>query len=285
MSFKIIECPRDAMQGLSDFIPTKKKIDYINNLLKVGFNTLDFGSFVSPKAVPQLSDTKEVIKGLNPVYINKPTKLLAIVANERGAKDAVLFDEITYLGYPLSISETFQKRNTGKNITDSYGILDNIISIANEKNKVVVVYLSMGFGNPYNDPYSSDIVLEFVERLASLGIKIVSIADTVGLAENKEIFGLLDYTIKEFPLIEIGAHLHSTPSSVKSKVQSVIDASCFRIDGAILGYGGCPFAEDELVGNLSTELIVSCLNTNKISHGLKMEKFNQSLEAASIIFH
>lgn len=248
---KIIECPRDAMQGIkSHFIPTELKAEYINMLLKVGFDTIDFGSFVSPKAIPQMRDTADVLAQLN--LSETKSKLLAIVANVRGANDASQFEEIDYLGYPFSISENFQMRNTGKTIDESIVILDEILSIADKTNKEVVAYLSMGFGNPYGNPWNVDIVADWTEKLAKMGVKILSLSDTIGVADGETISYLFKHLIPQYPTIEFGAHLHTTPTTWFEKVDAAYKAGCNRFDGAIKGYGGCPMAKDELTGNTPT---------------------------------
>ncbi|MFT3935357.1 MAG: hydroxymethylglutaryl-CoA lyase [Chitinophagaceae bacterium] len=254
-SVKLIECPRDAMQGWSHFIPTQQKIDYINNLLQVGFDTLDFGSFVSAKAIPQMADTKEVIARLN--INNSATKLLAIVANLRGAEEAIAYEKIHYLGFPFSISETFQQRNTNSSIEESLTRTEDIQELCVKNNKELVVYISMGFGNPYGDPYSPEIAFEWVNKIAALGVKIISLADTVGLATAAQVFSMTDYLIKKMPEHEIGVHLHSTALNRKEKLEAAFNAGCRRFDGALKGIGGCPMAGDELVGNMDTETMVS----------------------------
>ncbi|MTI20719.1 hydroxymethylglutaryl-CoA lyase, partial [Fulvivirga sp. RKSG066] len=242
---KIIECPRDAMQGIHEFIPTQEKTDYINELLKVGFDTIDFGSFVSPKAIPQMKDTAEVLRGLE--LDGTKSKLLAIVANLRGAQDASSFDEITYLGFPFSISETFQQRNTNKSILEALNSLDEIQNLCVKHDKKLVSYISMGFGNPYDDPYNVEIVAKFTDILASMGIKIISLADTIGVSNKENIDYLYKGLIKEYPDVEFGAHLHSNPKTAIDKIVAAYEAGCRRFDGAINGYGGCPMAKDELV--------------------------------------
>ncbi len=251
---KIIECPRDAMQGIKQEIPTSTKIEYINLLLRVGFDTIDFGSFVSPKAIPQMADTAAVLAGLD--LSNTPSKLLAIVANERGVVDALQYPEIDFLGFPLSLSETFQKRNTNKSIAEAFEIVSSAQEQCMGHDRRLVVYLSMGFGNPYNDPYDVNYVLDFVNRLDNLGINIISLADTVGVAKPAEITPIFKELIAEYPEIEFGAHLHATSVQVGEKVKAVLDSGCNRIDGALKGYGGCPMAKDDLVGNLPTEQII-----------------------------
>ncbi len=256
---KIIECPRDAMQGIERFIPTSDKARYINQLLKIGFDTIDFGSFVSPKSVPQLRDTAEVLKRLD--LSSTSSKLLAIIANIRGAKEALQFDEIHYLGFPLSISETFQVRNTNRTIVEALNMVEEIQNLCAHAGKEQVVYLSMGFGNPYNDPYSEDSVSQFSGILQTMGIRIISLADTIGIADVKLISGLFKTVTSAYPGIEFGVHLHSNPVNAHDKIQTAYDAGCRRFDGAIKGFGGCPFADDKLVGNIPTELIVSQLGS------------------------
>lgn len=245
------------MQGISDFIPTEEKVNYLNHLLKVGFDTLDFGSFVSPKAIPQMRDTREVLNGLN---LPSNTHLLAIVANKRGAEDASQFEQIQYLGFPLSISETFQQRNTNSSIKESLDVVRSIREICEKVGKTQVVYLSMGFGNPYGDPYSPEVVEHFVEMLAVEGIQIISLADTIGTSTPELIHSLFSSLISGYPEIEFGAHLHSTPDSATEKINAVIDSGCQRMDGALLGYGGCPMAKDDLTGNLDTAAIANILD-------------------------
>ncbi len=281
---KIIECPRDAMQGIkSHFIPTELKAVYINSLLKVGFDTIDFGSFVSPKAIPQMKDTAEVLSKLDLSTTN--SKLLAIVANVRGANDACVFEEIDYLGYPFSISENFQMRNTHKTIAESVDILKDILNIANRNNKKVVAYLSMGFGNPYGDPWNVEIVASWTEKLANMGVKIVSLSDTVGSSTPKVIDYLFSSLIPNHPNIEFGAHLHTTPTTWFEKVDSAYKAGCRRFDGAIKGYGGCPMAKDDLTGNMPTEKMLSYFTTNKIETNVKPMSFESSYNKALDVFN
>jgi hydroxymethylglutaryl-CoA lyase len=272
---KIIECPRDAMQGLHNFIPTDKKAEYINQLLKVGFDTIDFGSFVSPKAIPQMRDTAEVLEKLE--LSGNSSKLLAIVANQRGAEDAVKFDEISYLGFPLSISETFQQRNTNKSIAQALEVLADIQNLSEKSGKQVVTYISMGFGNPYDDPYDVEVVGEFVGKLKAMGVKIVSLADTIGVSNKKSISYLFKNLTSEFPELEFGAHLHSTRETALEKIAASYESGCRRFDGAIKGFGGCPMAKDELVGNLPTELLINYL-AQEIGLDLKFD--SQALERA-----
>lgn len=279
---KLIECPRDAMQGWAHFIPTNKKIAYINELLKVGFDTLDFGSFVSPKAIPQMADTKDVISGLQ--LKNSPTKLLAIIANERGAADAVVYDEITYLGFPFSVSETFQKRNTNATIKESLKRVEEIQQLCVKNKKELVVYLSMGFGNPYGDAYNEQIVFDWANQLIKLDIKILSLADTVGLATADQINRVTKYLVEALPDIEIGVHLHSTSFNWKEKVDAALNAGCKRFDGALKGIGGCPMAGDELVGNMDTELMIPYFNELNLTNGLNREALVNCSRMASELF-
>lgn len=260
MSVKIIECPRDAMQGMEAFIPTEKKAAYINQLLKVGFDTIDFGSFVSPKAIPQLRDTAEVLSMLD--LENSKSKLLAIVANTRGAQDACNFEEIDYLGYPFSISETFQLRNTNATIEQSLGRVEEMQNLCVHHNKKMVVYISMAFGNPYGDAWSGQLAAHWTKRLTEdLGIEIIALADTVGVSNGANISELFSTLIPEFPNVEIGAHLHTRPEEAANKVRLAYESGCRRFDAAIKGYGGCPMAEDDLVGNMATELLIDALNS------------------------
>lgn len=279
---KIIECPRDAMQGLSEFIPTDSKVQYINQLLKVGFDTIDFGSFVSPKAIPQMRDTAEVLEKLD--WTSSKSKLLAIVANTRGAEEASRFEGITYLGFPLSMSEAFQKRNTNKSIAEAFNTLSDIQNICIRSNKKLVTYVSMGFGNPYNDPYDVDHVARFVDIIITLGSSVISIADTIGIAHPESIQRLFSSLCKQFPETTLGAHLHSTPHTTLEKIEAAWSAGCTRFDGALKGFGGCPMATDDLVGNLATETIVSFMETKGISTGLDPLAFAASLRLADKIF-
>ena len=281
-NIKLIECPRDAMQGWSHFIPTEKKTEYINALLKVGFDTLDFGSFVSPKAIPQMADTVEVLKGLK-VEKDK-TKLLAIVANLRGATDAVVFDEITYLGFPFSISETFQQRNTNSSMLISFDTVSEIQNLCIKNQKELVVYISMGFGNPYGDEYNESIVLHWVEKMTELDIKIVSLADTVGLAKPEQVTSVLNKIIPAFPATEIGVHLHSAPHNRTHKLDAALNAGCLRFDSAIKGIGGCPMAGDDLVGNMDTEVMVEHLKKAGLRFNLDFEQLAKCAQLATEVF-
>jgi len=280
---KIIECPRDAMQGIkSHFISTEAKANYINSLLKVGFDTIDFGSFVSPKAIPQMRDTAAVLARLD--LSQTTSKLLAIVANVRGANDAVQFEEIDYLGYPFSISENFQMRNTHKTISQSIETLQEILTIANSANKEVVAYLSMGFGNPYGDPWNVEIVSEWTEKLSGMGVKILSLSDTIGSSTPAVISQLFSNLIPIYPSIEFGAHLHTSPSLWHEKVHAAFHAGCKRFDGAIKGYGGCPMAKDELTGNMPTEKLISYFTEQKLVTGIKPMSFESAYNQALKIF-
>lgn len=279
-SVKIIECPRDAMQGIKNFISTDKKAKYIQSLLNCGFDTIDFGSFVSPKAIPQMRDTAEVLGQLD--LSQTQSQLLAIVANLRGAQDACQFDEIDYLGYPFSISENFQMRNTHKTIAESVEVLKSIIEVAHRHDKKVVAYLSMGFGNPYGDPWNVDIVAEWTEKLAQLGVEILSLSDTVGTSDRETIEYLFSNLIPQYPKIEFGAHLHTTPTAWHDKVDAAYKAGCRRFDGAIKGFGGCPMAKDKLTGNMPTEKMLSYFTQHKVDTNVKMTSFeaayNQSMQ-------
>jgi hydroxymethylglutaryl-CoA lyase len=280
-SIKLIECPRDAMQGWKTFIPTEKKVEYINSLLQVGFDTIDFGSFVSPKAIPQMADTKEVIRKLD-LGICK-TKLLAIVANERGAEEAVVFDEITYLGFPFSVSETFQQRNTNSTINESLKRVEAIQELCIKNQKELVVYLSMGFGNPYGDPWNEEIVFNWANKLVELDIQIISLADTVGLATAEQVKRMTAYLIQQLPQTEIAVHLHSTSLNWKEKAEAAYNAGCRRFDGALKGIGGCPMANDDLVGNMDTEKMISFFGSEAELH-LNKEALKKSLQLATEIF-
>lgn len=279
---KIIECPRDAMQGIHEFIDTNTKVEYINQLLKIGFDTIDFGSFVSPKAIPQMRDTAQVLERLD--LSGSKSKLLAIVANERGAEDALKFEEIQYLGFPFSISQTFQQRNTNKSIDETLISLKSIQEMCLKWNKQLVAYISMGFGNPYGDPYDQEIVAQYTEELSNLGISIISLADTIGVSQPDSIAPLFSSLISEFPKVEFGAHLHSNPNTAVEKIDAAYHAGCRRFDGAIKGYGGCPMAKDELVGNLATETLISYLENSGVDTHLDRAEFERSLMQAASVF-
>ncbi|WP_299429726.1 hydroxymethylglutaryl-CoA lyase [uncultured Maribacter sp.] len=281
-SVKIIECPRDAMQGIKTFIPTNKKVKYIQSLLGCGFDTLDFGSFVSPRAIPQMVDTAEVLANLD--LSKTESKLLSIVANVRGAQDASEHKEIQYLGYPFSISENFQMRNTHKTISQSVEILQEILNIADASNKEVVTYISMGFGNPYGDPWNVDIVGEWTEKLANMGVKILSLSDTVGTSNAETIDYLFSNLIPKYPNIEFGAHLHTTPTKWHEKVNAAYQAGCRRFDGAIQGFGGCPMAKDELTGNMPTEKVLSYFTSEKVETNVNWMVFEAAYNKASELF-
>lgn len=279
---KLIECSRDAMQGWKTLIPTVSKIEYINSLLKVGFDTIDFGSFVSSKAIPQMADTKEVIPHLD--LSSSSSKLLAIIANVRGAEDAASFDEISYLGFPFSISPTFQIRNANSSIEESLERVLHIRNICEKNKKTLVIYISMGFGNPYGDEYNEDIVLEWVSKLVVNDIKIVSIADTVGLAKPEQITSVLNKLMPAHSDIEIGVHLHSNPSGQNKKIEAALNAGCKRFDGALKGIGGCPMANDDLVGNMNTEMMIDYLESKNIPVNINKEALQLSLSLANRIF-
>lgn len=279
---KIIECPRDAMQGIHQFIPTDTKVKYINQLLKVGFDTIDAGSFVSPKAIPQMRDTADVLHRLD--LSGSKTKLLTIVANIRGATQASTFESVTYIGFPLSLSETFQQRNTNKSITEALNELEEIRSICSRKNKQLVTYISMGFGNPYGDPYDVGLVASFVDILLTLGSDIISLADTIGVSEPEGIYNLFSLLSKSYPQAELGAHLHSTPDTAGEKIDAALRAGCLRFDGALKGFGGCPMAKDELVGNLATEKIIGLLEEKGFDTGIDKSEFLIAMKIAAEIF-
>jgi len=281
---KIIECPRDAMQGIkSHFIATEKKALYINSLLKVGFDTIDFGSFVSPKAIPQMRDTAAVLSKLD--RSKSTSKLLAIIANVRGANDASQFEEIDSLGYPFSISENFQMRNTHKTIKESINTLESILNIADTSKKEVVVYLSMGFGNPYGDPWNVEIVSDWIEKLSKMGVTTLSLSDTIGSSDPATIKYLFSNLISTYPTIEFGAHLHTTPDKWYEKVAAAFESGCMRFDGAIKGYGGCPMAKDELTGNMPTEKLLSYFTTQKVATGIKPMSFESAYNKALETFN
>ncbi len=279
---KLIECPRDAMQGWKNFIPTEKKIAYINSLLSVGFDTLDCGSFVSPKAIPQMADTKDVLNEID--WKNSSTKLLTIIANERGAQEAVTFEQVQYLGFPFSISETFQQRNTNSSIEQSLHRVEEIQNLCIKNSKELVIYISMGFGNPYGDPYDEDIVFEWVNKMVELDISIISLADTVGVATPEQVYDVTSYLIESLPGTEIGVHLHSTVDNWQQKLDAAAKAGCKRFDGALKGIGGCPMADDELVGNMNTEWMIEYFDAHSMLPEINKEALEQSLQLANTIF-
>ena len=306
-ALSLIECPRDAMQGWPHIIPTEKKVAYINSLLRVGFDTIDFGSFVSARAIPQMADTAEVLEGLDRALISVPgdqsaedasthtpsdpstsrlhrTKLLAIVANFRGAEEAANFDEITYLGFPFSVSETFQLRNANKTIDGSLATVEEIQQLCAARQKELVVYISMGFGNPYGDPWSEGIVFQWVDTLTKLGVRIISLADTVGLATPEQVFSLTDYLVRQLPDHTIGVHLHSTAHHWKAKIDAALQAGCRRFDGALKGIGGCPMAGNELVGNMDSTLMIPYFEHKGLLSGLDHTALNHSVQLAGEIF-
>ncbi|RDC55577.1 hydroxymethylglutaryl-CoA lyase [Pedobacter chinensis] len=280
--FKLIECPRDAMQGLHDFVPTELKSEYLNLLLQVGFDTLDFGSFVSPKAIPQMADTANVLANLD--LSNTTTKLLAIVANLRGAEDAVKHEQISYLGFPFSISETFQQRNTNSSIAQSLITVEEMLSLCQKNNKKAVVYLSMGFGNPYGDEWNYEIVEKWADVLITKGVEILSLADTVGISTPEKIEGILPQLISRFSKTEIGVHLHSTPTERFEKIKAAYKAGVKRIDSALKGFGGCPMAADDLTGNIATEDVIGFLNSKNENLNLDMDKWNEAMILSGKIF-
>jgi hydroxymethylglutaryl-CoA lyase len=279
---KLIECPRDAMQGWKTFIPTARKIEYINSLLQTGFDTIDFGSFVSAKAIPQMADTGDVISKLE--IGNSNSKLLAIIANLRGAEEASVYEGITYLGFPFSVSETFQQRNTNSSIQESLSRVEEIQNLCVKTGKQLVIYISMAFGNPYDDLYDEEIVFEWVNRIVGMDVGIISLADTVGVAEPEQVYDMSRYLIESLPETEIGVHLHSTPANWREKLEAAVKAGCRRFDGALKGIGGCPMANDELVGNMNTEWMIQYFEENALSPQLNKEALAESLRIASEIF-
>lgn len=281
-AIKIIECPRDAMQGIKTFIPTARKVTYIQSLLRVGFDTIDFGSFVSPKAIPQMQDTAEVLAQLD--LSKTQSKLLAIIANTQGAIAASQHQPIQYLGFPFSISENFQMRNTHKTIAESLTTLQEILDIADKSNKEVVAYLSMGFGNPYGDPWSMEIVGEWTEKLSNMGVKILSLSDTVGSSTPEVIQYLFSHLIPKYPKIEFGAHLHTTTDKWFEKIDAAYNSGCRRFDGAIQGFGGCPMAKDVLTGNMPTEKLVSYFTSKKENTNVSAMSFESAYNEASKLF-
>jgi hydroxymethylglutaryl-CoA lyase len=281
-TLQLVECPRDAMQGLHDFIPTQLKADYINLLLRCGFDTIDFGSFVSPKAIPQLSDTAQVLRRLE--LSSTSPKLLAIVANQRGAQEACAFDEISYLGYPFSISETFQLRNTNATIAESLGRVEEIQSLCVNSRKELVVYISMAFGNPYGDAWNADIAILWTKRLAALGIRTIALADTTGVSNPENITYLFSQLIPEFEQVRIGAHLHTTPTTWREKMEAAWNAGCRRFDHAVKGFGGCPMAADELTGNMASENVLSFLHEMQVNTGIDPAKFAEAMRKAVEVF-
>lgn len=280
---ELVECPRDAMQGMKEFVPTELKINYINHLIACNFDVIDFGSFVSPKAIPQMRDTAEVLKGLN---LNDATKLLAIIANERGAEDAIQFEEINYLGYPFSVSEEFQKRNTNASIEESLHRVEAIQNLCVKNKKELVLYLSMGFGNPYGEAWSPDLVFKWSEKLyQTFGVKILALSDTIGCATPKIVSDIFTEIIPSLNEVTFGAHLHTTKENARGLIESAINAGCKRFDGAIKGFGGCPMAKDDLTGNMPMELILAYLNDQKLTHAVKMDVFKKAFDFSNQIFH
>lgn len=276
-----VECPRDAMQGIPAFIPTTEKIDYLNRLLKVGFDVIDFGSFVSPKAIPQMRDTADVLAGLDE---RMDTKLLAIVANERGGEDACSHERISLLGFPLSISETFQMRNTNRTISEAMTTVTHLQELCVKHGKELVVYISMAFGNPYGDPWTPELSADTIRQLETMGIRTVALADTVGIADSDTVYRMFAGLIPAFPSIRFGAHLHCTPTNWMEKVEAAFNAGCRRFDSAMKGYGGCPMAKDELVGNLASENLLDFCRTHAIHSGINQLAFNTALDSANSVF-
>jgi hydroxymethylglutaryl-CoA lyase len=279
---KLIECPRDAMQGLHDFVPTNLKVAYLNLLLQVGFDTLDFGSFVSPKAIPQMRDTEEVLAQLD---LSSKTKLLAIVANLKGVENAVKHKEINYLGFPFSISETFQQRNTNSSIAQSLVTVEQMLEICDKHQKEAVIYLSMGFGNPYGDEWNTNIISHWTEELVKKGAKIIAVADTVGVSTPEKIKTILPPLVNEFPNVEFGLHLHSMPQQRLEKIAAAFEAGCTRMDSALKGYGGCPMAADDLTGNIATEDVIDYLATQGLNPHLNTEKWQEAMLFSTHIFN
>ncbi len=278
---KLIECPRDAMQGIHDFIPTEIKTNYINSILKCGFDTVDFGSFVSPKAIPQLRDTSTVLNGLD----TSSSKLLAIVANERGAIDACNFDRIDYLGYPFSVSEEFQKRNTNATIDESFTRVEAVQELALKHKKSLVLYLSMGFGNPYGEDWHPDIVAHWCEKLyTKLDIRIQALSDTIGIGTEKSVASLFETLSSNLTEVEFGAHLHTRPENAKNMVAAAYNAGCRRFDGAIRGFGGCPMAADDLIGNMPSEKMLEWFDENSVTTGINNKYFDESMQYALSVF-
>jgi len=279
---KLIECPRDAMQGIHEFIPTDLKAKYINALLKVGFDTIDFGSFVSAKAIPQLKDTAELVKKLD--LSNTKSKLLAIIANTRGAQDACKFEEIDYLGFPFSISETFQQRNTNSSIQESLIKVEEIQNLCANNNKKAVLYLSMGFGNPYGDDYNLEILSRWTEKLIDLDVQILALSDTIGVSTPEKIKEIYPYLIQKYDQIEWGLHLHSTPQQSEEKIKAAFESGCTRFDSAIKGFGGCPMATNDLTGNIATEKVVDYLNQNQVKKVLDQLAFKKAIGISDEVF-
>lgn len=281
-AIQITECPRDAMQGIRDFIPTEIKAAYINLLLQVGFDTIDFGSFVSPRAIPQMQDTAQVLQKLD--LSSSHSKLLAIIANYRGAEDAARHEEITYLGFPFSLSETFQQRNANTSIAEAFEIVKRIKALSDTKGKKLLVYLSMGFGNPYGDEWHNDIVLRWAKKLVDEGVEYISLADTIGIAAPEQIASLYSSLSENFKQTTWGIHLHSTPDTWKHKIEAAYKSGCKRFDTALKGYGGCPMAKDELTGNIATENVISYLQEQNVNLGLNLAKLREAMDYSAVVF-
>ncbi len=279
---KIIECPRDAMQGIKTFIPTEEKAHYINQLLQVGFDTLDFTSFVSPKAIPQMRDAHDLMKQLD--FANSKSKHLAIVVNLRGAEEACEYEEIDYIGYPFSVSETFQNRNANTTIEKAFETVQEMQSLAQKKGKIVVVYFSMAFGNPYGDPWNIDILSYWAQRMHEIGIEIISLSDTVGVAQTEDVQRAFSTLIQHYPTIEFGAHFHTKPHYYWENLTAAYQSGCRRFDAAMKGFGGCPMAEDELIGNVPTEKVITFIEAQNEKHGLNMTRFESSFNEAMKLF-
>ena len=278
---RLIECPRDAMQGLKHFIPTEKKIKFLNLLLDIGFDTLDFGSFVSPKAIPQMADTADIV----PHLIKNNTKLLAIVANYKGALQASQFDKIDLIGFPFSISETFQIRNTHATLNEAFERVAVIQNLCEESGKNLILYLSMGFGNPYNDPWSVDIIDYWLNRMLPLGIRSLQLSDTIGIASPEKITEVFEFTSNQFPTLDIGVHLHTRPDVWLGKMDAAYKAGCRKFDGALLGFGGCPMAKDDLVGNMPMENMIKYVEGLNEPTQYDSDKLKEALEMAHRLYH
>lgn len=281
-TIKLIECPRDAMQGWRHFIPTEKKIAYLNLLLQAGFDTLDCGSFVSAKAIPQMADTAEVLQNIS--MQNSRTKLLCIVANERGAAEAALHDNISFLGFPFSVSPTFQQRNTNSSMQQSWERVLHIRDTCVKHNKQLVIYISMGFGNPYGDQYDAGIVFEWVDKMINAGVRTISVADTVGIATASQVAAIMSVLIPQYPAAEIGVHLHSTKANWQQKIDAALAAGCLRFDGALKGIGGCPMANDELVGNMDTEMLIPYFQSRDLLPEMDMQALAKASAMTSSVF-
>lgn len=281
MEVKIIECPRDAMQGLTNFIETSKKVEYLNSLLQVGFDTIDCGSFVNPKIIPQMADTAEVIEQLNP----QNTKLSVIVANKRGASDAINFKNISYIGFPFSISEIFQKRNTNTTINDSVATVSEILNLCEKGNKKFIAYISMCFGNPYGETWNQEIVVKWIDKLINIGANYFSLSDTAGTSNTESISKVIKSVNDNFPKLNYGCHFHTHQHNWQEKLDAALNNGCYRFDGALKGFGGCPFASDNLVGNMPTEKMLEYFHLKKIKTGINKDKLSEAMILANEIFY